>query len=1571
MNKSLKPWIAAALLSFVGTLAFGQTDANRNGLSVTIPNGYANVRVDDLSVKSTGGSIRWMRSWDGQEWKFNPHWESLSQSWKNLTGSQAVDTLDGTIVRDPTSQQTVPILSAGGSVDGCWVWVDEDWQPSGMTISVGGIPQAGPMLPERVAPFNRKMGESEADYPPPMILNVDWVSLCAGSSATSAPAVQDLEGFRRINELYLGDAGRYTFNSRSVLEKRSVRQLPPLSSAAAYALLGAGQISVSPAVLDKGFRWTDRGGEWIEYSNRGQVVAWGDRNDNIVWLQRDTDGIVRGVVDANGHVMYTVHYTGALVTEVRDYPVAGNALDLPARSVKYQYDSSNRLTHVTDARGFITRYDYDGLNRIVVVTDQEGRAEQIAYNGELVTKRTAPDGGVTDYAFDYDDSNKQLISKITEPETAAGRRVADFTHNRAGKLVRRIVNGRTDEEVRYDTAARAETTTNARGFSMRIQRDEYGQVIEIALPDGSARKASYSSLNLEMIDETDELGIRSEYVVDNAGNRLRKTEAVGTPDERITEYQRNSLGQVSRVTIKGRTEVNGTVTQDAVWQVDYDSLGQLDRVIDPENNTHRYTFDRAGNTVRYTDPRNNATRFEVDALGNLTKATNALGHSTTLAYDKVGNPTGILNARLKSMQMVYDAMNRRTQAINAVGGIHRTQYNAQGLPIRETDEDGRSRTYEFDNFQRLVKTADALANSTTLGYVVPDGTQAGQLGTLLLPNQVQYPTFTQQTKYDARDRPTNQTLIQPNAQGTETLVSGVTYDKRGQVLTATDANGKARSYNYSALGRLIEATDALNNRTKAQYDVRGNLIQLEDAKGNVTRFEYDRNDRLLKEILPLGQATSYQYDAARNLAQRTDPLGIKSTYAYDNANRLVLTERRDGTNLLLRSTVSTWDEANNLTGWTETDPTRPAGQQITSALLTYDDANRKTGETITYPNGTTLGFSYGYSAAGKKTRLTWADGMAIDYGYSAHGELQTVTIPNEGSISINQFKWTAPTSLTLPGGTVQEKTYNGLMNLENLKVKSPGQQTTLDLQNRYGKVQELATRNRTDTAASASSTRSDSFGYDDEVRLTSALSTTNGGSASTETFALDALANRTAHSAVAGTWTYDNNNRLLQRGSGADATTYTWDDAGNLSAKAEPGKTTRYFHDTHNRLSRVEDGSGNLIARYGYDPLSRRTWKEQYRDGNGNSLAQARRTLYLYADEGLIAEATQDITLNADQSVTATGSVQVATQYGPMPDSPFGTDVMFVKTNNTNGLDTFAYLHRDHLGTPVQATDKAGNVVWAASYDPFGRADIVTQAATASRPTISLNLRLPGQIFDEETGLHYNWHRYYEAQSGRYVTEDPVGFDGGINRYTYVRGGPTGGYDPSGLKCVRTGRSFSCGYPGGPSFGPLPAPTSWPDSIEPGIDNYHQYVKPTDAGTCLKPKDVLPGVINNPAPGFPDPATLEGTKNEATPPWLQIFGRTNLNPVLSYLTTDNNTGQSIVVNVTQPGHQLWPGYTARVTGSENGRTYIRTYGEGLGVLQSDDAWDFWNRPPRSYINGTWYGNQQRIVDEAKARCGCP
>lgn len=114
-------------------------------------------------------------------------------------------------------------------------------------------------------------------------------------------------------------------------------------------------------------------------------------------------------------------------------------------------------------------------------------------------------------------------------------------------------------------------------------------------------------------------------------------------------------------------------------------------------------------------------------------------------------------------------------------------------------------------------------------------------------------------------------------------------------------------------------------------------------------------------------------------------------------------------------------------------------------------------------------------------------------------------------------------------------------------------------------------------------------------------------------------------------------------------------------------------------------------------------------------------------------------------------------------------------------------------------------------------------------------------------------------------------------------------------------------------------------------------------------------VKNHPTPGRPSPATENGTPNNATPePYLTLGVQ---NPVISYLTSDN-AGNQVVVNVTQPGHNLFPGYVARTVSS----TRANNFGEGLGDLQSKNTPRF----IRDQINNEWYN----LIENAKNACEC-
>jgi RHS repeat-associated protein len=93
------------------------------------------------------------------------------------------------------------------------------------------------------------------------------------------------------------------------------------------------------------------------------------------------------------------------------------------------------------------------------------------------------------------------------------------------------------------------------------------------------------------------------------------------------------------------------------------------------------------------------------------------------------------------------------------------------------------------------------------------------------------------------------------------------------------------------------------------------------------------------------------------------------------------------------------------------------------------------------------------------------------------------------------------------------------------------------------------------------------------------------------------------------------------------------------------------------------------------------------------------------------------------------------------------------------------YLHNDHLGTPRVVTSQAREVVWKGQLKPFGETSVEVEAITNHR-------RLPGQRFDIESRLYYNYFRDYDPTTGRYMQSDPIGLTGGLNTYAYVGNNP-------------------------------------------------------------------------------------------------------------------------------------------------------------------------------------------------------
>ncbi|WP_418119350.1 RHS repeat-associated core domain-containing protein [Variovorax sp. 350MFTsu5.1] len=1327
--------LAATLCLSLPLAAAAQVD-------VIPPNGTTSVQAVDLSVQTAVGSVSWTRTFNGTGWRFNRNWDGISASYK------------------PSMTQS----TGGGST--CWIWVDEDWQPGQGTSSAASAGAAAAVPPETYLPLNR--GYSQTAAPLDTAITTGFASGCGsigGNLAGSSSEV--LEGWRRQSQLYVGAGGTYVFKNRFLLKRQAILRLAATSAVPVggnVSLLGAANVA-------GGWRWSDKSGDWAEYDDEGRMSRYGDKNNNAVWLQRNAAGQLVRIVDggtaaATGNVLITLHYDAkGYLVQVKDWPQEGNSLDLPQRSVSYIYDVQGHLTGVTDVRGNTTYYEYDSKQRLVKTTDPRGNETRLTYEAEGTTVKsmTAADGGVTEYGSSWDNAKKLFYSKVQRPVTAAGRKTEDYSHDRAGDLVRYEVNGRTEIEVKRDPIARTETRTNARGFATTYTRNEFEQITQIELADGSKLTTSYDPNLLSPVEEANELGVKTRYEYDAKGNLTRMTEAVGLPDERITEFKRDAAGMTSSITRKGRTEPNGSITPDATWLLSYDQSGQVAQTIDPEGNKRTYVYSRLGDLLQFTGPTGAVWTNTYDADGNQLSETDPLGKTIAAFYDAAGNQTSATDERGKAYQFSYDKMNRQLRQSDPTGAAYATSYNVQGSLTSVVDGAGKSMQMDYDALVRLTKATDAKGQSYALDYAEPDGADKGARK----PGQLSYPTLQRQFRYDARERTT---LVNEKA-GAESRIESYTWDGASRQKTVTDANGKTRYYSHTPHGELSEVKDPLGNAVKLARDTRGNVIEVVDAIGKSTRMAYDRRNLLVSTTDALGNTTRYAHDANGWLSTITQANGQKVGYDFDAVGRVTAQREYDARAALVKTTRFTYDAAGNLLTWND---------GTYGAARSYDDVDRLSSETVSY-GSFSLTHAYSYYGNHETRTYTGPDGATIEYGYDGAGVLESLVIPGAGTLSVTEWQWFAPKKVVLPGGTEQRMEFDAYQNLTRLKVVNPAQATVFELQNKFGKLAEVK-----QTTIDGNTL---DYTLDDAGRLKALDASMLSGRS--EAFTLDANSNRLTHSRTgSGTWAYDSAGQLTQRpaAGGSGTVSYQYDASGNLTqktdtSKAEPARTTRYAWDALNRLSEVRDGAGELVALYSYDPFDRRIRKELGGSatlstaGAGGSDIRNAITHYLQSEWGVLAEAN------------GTGKLQ--TVYGWNPQNAAGTAPIYARLADASqpGAWRTVYYHNDHLGTPQRITDAAGTVVWSASYDAYGKATTRTTANAAT--AVISHLRYPGQYWDDETRLHYNDRRYYDPDAGRYTARDPIGFEGGINLYAYAGASPNRFVDPTGEFLVPVGAAIA------------------------------------------------------------------------------------------------------------------------------------------------------------------------------------
>jgi RHS repeat-associated protein len=870
----------------------------------------------------------------------------------------------------------------------------------------------------------------------------------------------------------------------------------------------------------------------------------------------------------------------------------------------------------------------------------------------------------------------------------------------------------------------------------------------------------------------DEAG-RLKAVTDPAGRQLTFAYNVSGQVESVTD----PMGHVVKYGYEGGNLTTVTMPGEATprWQFKYDASHRITQVTDGRGGKTTNEYDGSNRVISQTDPAGRTLTFKYEAF-HTTITNKATGEVTDEWFTSDNEPYSITHG--------YGTALATTETF---------AYNEAGQMIRRTDGNGHTTTYGYDDAGNRTSEKDPLGHETTWTY-----NTTHDLISTTTPNG-------ETTTIERDSHGTIDSISRP-APGEAKQTTRFVHDEHGQLESVTDPLERTWSFGYDAYGDRTSEADPLGETRTLAYDKDSRLVAMVSPRGNLegaepaeyeTTIERDPQGRPVKVTDPLGHATEDAYDGNGNIASLTDAEGHTTTYTYNGDDEETKIEKPNGTTLetgydgaglvtsqtnglgktttyvrnvlgqpvevidpLGRKTLEEFDAAGNLVALVD-----PAERNTS---YTYDAADRLT--EVGYSEESTPDASFEYDADGNLVAMSDGSGESS----FAYDQLGRLTRNEDGHGDVVEYSYdlaNQQTGIVYPNGESVSRAYDGAGRLESITDWLGG--TT-----GFGYD---ADSNLTGISFPAVSDNADQYFYDRASRMSEAKFKKGSETLASLTYTRDPLGQveEEARSGLPGpeavSYGYDKNSRLIEAGTTSfeydaannltkgNGSTNTYDAAGQLAT----GTGVNYSYDKSGERVKAAPSSGPATS-YGYNQAGKLTSINRPEEGELPAIAES----LAYDGTGLlVAKASGLTTKHLAWDSSAALPLLLDDEDHSYLYGPGGLPV-----EQLSPSEEPTFLHHDQVASTRMLTDAAGNTESTSSYEPYGDLESNTGSGTT-------RLGFASQYTDAETGLQYLRKRFYDPESGQFLTRDPI-VTTTREPYAYGRDNPLRFIDPSGLLTV-------------------------------------------------------------------------------------------------------------------------------------------------------------------------------------------